>query len=57
MNKLSILFFLFLLSCTNQSAKNDEFINFGSFEKMSFSDFKLKLNQYVKSNSFPDLNE
>ena len=43
----------FLASCSSLSKKNQS--NF--FDDMTFEQFKLKLNEYVKNNPYPDVNE
>ncbi len=53
MKKFWIIIFFILVSCTPTSTKNQ--LNF--FDDMSFEEFKLKLNEYVKNNEYPDVNE
>ena len=53
MNKIILLIFLFLTSCTSSTVRND--LNFS--DKMSFSEFKIKLKEYSKNNPYPDIDE
>ena len=51
--KKILVIILFFLSCASSSTKNE--LNFS--DEMTFEQFKLKLNEYVKNNPYPDVNE
>ncbi len=53
MKKLLIISVFFLISCSSSSKETQS--NF--FNDMTFDEFKLKLNEYVKNNPYPDVNE
>tara|TARA_Y100001954_G_C15546290_1_gene471558 strand:- start:199 stop:360 length:162 start_codon:yes stop_codon:yes gene_type:complete len=53
MKKILVIMIFFLASCTSSSTKNE--LTFS--DKMTFEQFKLKLNEYVKNNPYPDVNE
>jgi len=53
MNKILILIFFFITSCTsNKQIKNSNFS-----DEMNFDQFKLELDEYVKNKSFPNIND
>ena len=53
MNKFFLVFLLFLCSCTqNIVQKNFDFSN-----KMNFDEFIIKLNEYAKTNPYPNIDE
>ena len=52
MKKILVIIIFFLVSCAS-STKNE--LNFS--DEMTFEQFKLKLNEYVKNNPYPDVNE
>ena len=51
MNKFLLVFILFLASCTSNNIKQDFIFS----NKMSFNEFKIKLNEYVRNSSYPDI--
>ena len=53
-----LILFLILSSCTIAGNKSEKisFID-KSFEDLSFEEFRIKLNEYVKKTSFPNINE
>ena len=53
MKKILVIIIFFLASCASSSTKNE--LNFS--DEMTFEQFKLKLNEYVKNNPYPDVNE
>jgi len=53
MKKILVIIIFFLVSCAPSSTKNE--LNFS--DEMTFEQFKLKLNEYVENNSYPDVNE
>jgi len=53
MKKILVIIIFFLVSCASSSKKNE--LNFS--DEMTFEQFKLKLNEYVKNNPYPDVNE
>lgn len=53
MKKILVIIIFFLVSCVSSSTKNE--LNFS--DEMTFEQFKLKLNEYVKNNPYPDVNE
>ena len=53
MKKILVIILFFLVSCTSSLKKNE--LNFS--DEMTFEQFKLKLNEYVKNNPYPDVNE
>ncbi len=52
---LAILLF-FLSSCTNVSLKNNLDYDFDLNKDISFEEFKLRLDEYVKNKSYPNIN-
>ena len=53
MNKFFLLILICLCSCTqNIVQKNFDFSN-----KMSFDEFMTKLNEYAKTNPYPNIND
>ena len=57
---MKILFFislLFFISCAKELTKVNPNNDFNSLEKMSFKEFKFRVDQYVKNNSYPVLDE
>ena len=53
MKKILVIILFFFVSCTSSPPKNE--LTFSN--EMTFEQFKLKLNEYVKNNSYPDVNE
>ena len=53
MIKFLILIFFLLVSCKSYNLRND--FNFDN--DMSFNDFKLKLEEYVKNNPYPEIDD
>ena len=53
MKKILVIILFFFVSCTSSSKKNE--LTFSG--EMTFEQFKLKLNEYVKNNPYPDVNE
>jgi|TARA_B100001059_G_C17589872_1_gene454094 hypothetical protein len=56
MKSLIIISLLILMSCSKEKLNSNENI-FKYSENMDFNEFKLKLEQYVKTNPYPVLNE
>ncbi len=54
MKKILVIILFFFMSCTSSSPKKNE-LTFSN--EMTFDQFKLKLNEYVKNNPYPDVNE
>ena len=53
---MKILFFIliiFITACSAQQSKKDFIFD----ENLSFEEFKIKLNKYVKENPFPNIDE
>ena len=53
MKKFLLLVIFFLSSCSSNTARND--FNFSN--QMSFEEFKIKLDDYVKNNPFPNIDD
>jgi len=53
MKKILVIILFFFASCTSSPKKNE--LTFS--DEMTFEQFKLKLNEYVKNNPYPDVNE
>ena len=53
MKKILVIIIFFFVSCASSPQKNE--LTFSN--EMTFEQFKLKLNEYVKNNSYPDVNE
>ena len=53
MKKILVIILFFFVSCTSSPKKNE--LTFS--EEMTFEQFKLKLNEYVKNNPYPHVNE
>ena len=53
MKKILVMIIFFLVSCAPSSTKNE--LNFS--DEMTFEQFKLKLNEYVKNNTYHNINE
>ncbi len=53
MRKILVISIFFLISCSSSSTKKQ--LTF--FDDMTFDEFKLKLNEYVKNNPYPDVNK
>ena len=51
-----ILIIFFILSCTIDN-KNNLMKNINFSDDLSFDEFELKLEEYSKISSYPDLNE
>ena len=54
MKKISLIFFIFLLSCSTTKISNNQ-IEFS--ENMSFKDFIIKLEEYAINKPFPNIDE
>ncbi len=48
-----ILFCFFLFSCSSTASKND----FEFSDKMTFDEFRLKLNEYAENNPYPNIDD
>tara|TARA_Y100000591_G_C21599848_1_gene577457 strand:- start:36 stop:209 length:174 start_codon:yes stop_codon:yes gene_type:complete len=55
MRKILILFFIFLTACSYKNIKDEGKYDFDYSDNMSFKEFKIKLEQYTKSSSYPDI--
>ncbi len=55
MRKILILFFIFLTACSYNNIKDEGKYDFDYSDNMSFKEFKIKLEQYTKSSSYPDI--
>ena len=55
MRKILILFFIFLTACSYKNIKDESKYDFDYSDNMSFKEFKIKLEQYTKSSSYPDI--
>ena len=53
MKKILVIILFFFVSCTSSPKKNE--LTFS--DQMTFEQFKSKLNEYVKNNPYPDVNE
>ncbi len=53
MNKILIIIILFLASCTPKAAKN----NLDFSNQLSLEEFRIKLNEYAKNSSYPNIDE
>ena len=53
MKKILVIILFFFASCTSSPPKKE--LTFS--KEMTFEEFKLKLNEYVKNNPYPDVNE
>tara|TARA_B100000530_G_C15874931_1_gene454955 strand:- start:31 stop:192 length:162 start_codon:yes stop_codon:yes gene_type:complete len=53
MKKLLCVLIIFLTSCTKNVIKSD----FNFSENMSFNEFKSKLEDYAKNNSYPNIDD
>jgi hypothetical protein len=53
MKKILVIILFFFVSCASSPKKNE--LTFS--DEMTFEQFKLKLNEYVKNNPYPDVNE
>ena len=53
MKKILVIILFFFVSCTSSPQKSE--LTFS--DEMTFEQFKLKLNEYVKNNPYPDVNE
>ena len=53
MRKILVIILFFFVSCTSSPSKNELIFS----NEMTFEQFKLKLNEYVKNNPYPDVNE
>ena len=51
MSKFFLIAIFFLASCSSNNIRND--INFS--DEMSFEEFKIKLNEYIKKNPYPNI--
>jgi len=56
MKKIIILIF-FLTSCSAQVEKNLSQKSYDFSQDITFEEFKLKLNEYVKKSKFPNIDE
>ena len=53
MKKILVIILFFFVSCASSPSKNKLIFS----DEMTFEQFKLKLNEYVKNNPYPDVNE
>ena len=53
MKILFVIMFIFISACSSQQSKK----NFIFDDNLSFEEFKIKLNRYVKENPFPNIDE
>ena len=53
MNKYLLVFIFFLASCTSNNIKQDFIFS----NKMSFNEFKNKLNEYARNSPYPNIND
>ena len=53
MNKFFLILVLFLISCSSPVTNND----FNKFDHMSFSEFKIKLDEYSNNNPYPNIDD
>ena len=55
---LKILFIVFFLTACNKTTVNNDISKDYSFSnKMSFNEFKIKLNKYADENPYPNIDE
>jgi len=47
-----IILLLFVISCSSKSIENN---NFDFSDKISFEEFKIKLNEYAIKNTYPNI--
>ena len=57
MKKLIILSLLIFNSCSKEQLKHSQNNNINFSNNLNFNEFKLKVEEYVKSNSYPILDE
>ena len=56
--KKYLLFFIILVSCTsNQKIINKNSFDFDFNKDLTIEEFKLKLNKYANSNSYPNIDD
>lgn len=56
--RLKILFIVFFLTACNKTTVNNDISKDYSFSnKMSFNEFKIKLNKYADENPYPNIDE
>ena len=53
MIKFLLVILIFLVSCSSNTAEN----NFNFSDQMSFEEFKIKLNEYAKTNPYPNIDD
>ena len=53
MNKILIIIVIFLTSCSTEIVNNDLDFN----KELTLEEFKLKLIEYTKSSSYPNIDE
>ena len=53
MIRFLLICIFFLASCSSYNAKDN--INFS--DQMSFEEFKIKLNEYAKTNPYPNIDD
>jgi hypothetical protein len=53
MNKFLIISLFFLFSCTSNTTNND----FNLSDEMTFDEFRVKLEKYIKENSYPNIDD
>tara|TARA_B100001063_G_C16448815_1_gene397294 strand:+ start:82 stop:243 length:162 start_codon:yes stop_codon:yes gene_type:complete len=51
MNRFLLLIIFFLVSCSTSTAHK----KFNFSDKMSFEEFRVKLNDYAKNNPYPNI--
>ena len=54
MKKILVIIYIFFISCTHCLHQKKK-LTFS--DEMTFEQFKLKLNEYVKNNPYPNVNE
>ena len=55
MRKIIFLTFLIIASCSSNNLKDDTKFNFDYSDSMSFENFKIKLRDYTKNSSYPNI--
>tara|TARA_B100001057_G_scaffold415422_1_gene432942 strand:- start:120 stop:284 length:165 start_codon:yes stop_codon:yes gene_type:complete len=54
MKKFLLIAFIFLISCSQNNSFRSNFI---PSDDMSFDEFRLKLDDYAKSNPYPNIDD
>ena len=55
MKKILILVFISLTACSYKNTIDEGKYDFGYSDTMSFKEFKIKLKQYTKNSSYPNI--